>query len=86
MGTKAKVNSVRLMAKRCAFCNSHNLSFGLNGFLYWVHCRDCNATGPDGATRREAVQHWNGHHLNTNPDALVINRRSNHHEMAEIGD
>ena len=79
---------MKLLVKRCPFCNSggDRLAFDLNGFLYWVHCRDCNATGPDGKTKREAVRHWNGHHVDTNPDALVINRHSNHHEMSEIGD
>jgi hypothetical protein len=76
----------KLLAKRCPFCNSHDLSFDLNGFLYWAHCRDCNSTGPDASTRRKAVSLWNGHSRDTNPDALVINRHSNHHEMTEIED
>jgi hypothetical protein len=88
MGTKAKINTTRLMAKRCPFCNEGGggLTFDLNGFLYWVRCRGCGATGPEASTRREAASLWCGHSKDTNPDALVINRRSNHHEMAEIED
>jgi len=73
-----------MKAKRCPFCNSHNLQITCNEVIYWVYCLNCRAEGPSGYGKRSAVELWNGKHKDSNPSALVANRKSNHHEMKEI--
>ena len=41
--------------KPCPFCGSKNVG-DMNG---WVQCFNCNAGGPNGNTKQQAVDAWN---------------------------
>ena len=75
---------MKLLAKRCPFCNSHNLTIDVSAISFWVKCHNCSATGPCGFKKESSLALWNGHHKHSNPAALVANRKSNHHQMKEI--
>lgn len=70
--------------KRCPFCNSHPDVFEVTQVTFSVKCFTCGAIGPQSSTRVSAVDLWNGQDRNTNPAALVANRRSNHHQLKEV--
>ncbi len=44
----------------CPFCGSKKVNYNTNGEnAYWVVCRECDATGPDGQTSLQAIAKWN---------------------------
>lgn len=47
----------------------------------FIKCLECQAVGPLGYADYKAIKQWNN---GSNPDALVNNRKSNHHELKEI--
>lgn len=75
---------MKAKVKRCPFCNSHDLTMDTTTNHYTIHCFYCGSNGPRGYTRNTAIALWNGKHRYTNPDALVANRKSNHHELKEV--
>lgn len=76
--------STLFKVKRCPFCNSHNLVMEASAAAFSLHCLGCGTFGPNGYTRQGAVLMWNGTHRHQNPDALVRNRKSNHHDLKEV--
>lgn len=44
--------------KPCPFCKSKRLVVK-SMFASFVRCLDCNATGPEGLSNREAADKWN---------------------------
>jgi hypothetical protein len=46
-------------------------SFGLPS-SYWVHCKDCEATGPKTPTIEEAAARWNGVLVRGRADGLEL--------------
>ena len=44
--------------KPCPFCGGNNLS--IDGItVYWVECKDCNASIGGHETEEEAIEAWN---------------------------
>lgn len=44
--------------KPCPFCGGNNLS--IDGItVYWVECKDCNASISGHETEEEAIEAWN---------------------------
>ncbi|WP_415421251.1 Lar family restriction alleviation protein [Acetobacter fabarum] len=44
--------------KSCPFCNSRNVRL-IELVNSYVHCRKCDACGPERATREAAITAWN---------------------------
>ena len=74
---------MKAFAKRCPFCNHRYLNIERTVYLSWVHCVHCGADGPHATSDEKAVIYWNGD-MKHYPDALVCNRKSNHHELKEV--
>lgn len=73
---------MRAKIKRCPFCNAHPRIIDCSQLSFWVTCLECGGCGPTGVTRQKAVRYWNTGY--DNPSALVVNRKSNHHELKDV--
>ena len=72
-----------MKAKRCPFCNGHDLTVGVNVAVYWISCRDCGCCGPVGISANRACKRWNGEGVGQNPSAMVVST-NNRGDLKEI--
>ena len=78
------MTAITLNAKRCPFCNSHNLTLYVGPTWDQVRCLNCNACGPDASTAPGAFAYWNGIAAHQNTRALVCDRASNRDDLKAI--
>lgn len=62
---------MKLLLRRCPFCNGHDLAVDITSTEYLVRCMECGVTGPSGDTPRKAEEWWNGTHQYQNDSALI---------------